>query len=113
LRAAQALAGQDYTFPSLQLPKVLSDDQKANLAASFQKTAIDTLAEALMNSEKEFRPKTILLAGGVAANQSLRQMLNEKLHTPLLYPDIKLCTDNAAMPPPHITGSNRPITPIN
>ncbi|MGH7156835.1 MAG: tRNA (adenosine(37)-N6)-threonylcarbamoyltransferase complex transferase subunit TsaD [Candidatus Saccharimonadales bacterium] len=97
LRAAQAMAGKDFTFPSKELPKVLTDRQKADLAASFQKTAIDILAEAVATAEQQFKPKNVLLAGGVAANQGLRQVLQARLQTPLLYPDIKLCTDNAAM----------------
>jgi N6-L-threonylcarbamoyladenine synthase len=37
------------------------------------------------------------LAGGVAANQSLREEIGHRVNAPLLCPDIKLCTDNAAM----------------
>ena len=97
LRAAQQMTGQDFTFPSTELPKVLTDPQKADLAASFQQTAIDTLADAMVAAEQEFKPKSIMLAGGVAANQTLRKTLKARLKTPLLYPDIKLCTDNATM----------------
>jgi N6-L-threonylcarbamoyladenine synthase len=97
LRAAQQLAGQDYTFPSYELPKALTDKQKADLAASFQKTAVKTLAEAASRAEAEFKPEAVLLAGGVAANRSLRAELKNRLKSPLLCPDIKLCTDNAAM----------------
>jgi N6-L-threonylcarbamoyladenine synthase len=97
LRAAQQMGGQDYTFPSTELPRLLNDAQKADLAASFQKTAIDTLAIALSAAEQEFKPKTVLIAGGVAANLALRETLKVRLYAPLLYPDIKLCTDNAAM----------------
>jgi N6-L-threonylcarbamoyladenine synthase len=97
LRAAQVMVGKDYTLPSYELPGLLSDNQKANLAASFQQTASGTLAEATVAAEAEFKPKSILLAGGVAANQNLRQELQKRLSTPLLCPDIKLCTDNAAM----------------
>jgi len=97
LRAAQQMAGQDFTFASTELPKVLNDSQKADLAASFQQTAIDALADALALAEEEFQPKSVLLAGGVAANQTLRGTLQARLKSRLLYPDIKLCTDNAAM----------------
>lgn len=97
LRAAQELAGKDFTFPSYELPDILTTAQKNDLAASFQKTAIDTLVDAVCRAETEYSPKSVLLAGGVAANQSLRQELEHRLKTPLLYPDIKLCTDNAAM----------------
>jgi N6-L-threonylcarbamoyladenine synthase len=97
LRAAQQMAGKDFTLPSTEVPKLLNDRQKADLAASFQATAIDTLTDALAAAEEEFRPKSVLLAGGVAANGSLRQALSGRLRTPLLWPDVKLCTDNAAM----------------
>jgi tRNA N6-adenosine threonylcarbamoyltransferase len=97
LRAAQQLAGKDYTFPSHELPAILTDRQKNDLAASFQRTAVETLAEAAVKAENQFSPASILLAGGVAANQSLRKELAGRLKAPLLCPDIKLCTDNAAM----------------
>ncbi|MBX4190989.1 tRNA (adenosine(37)-N6)-threonylcarbamoyltransferase complex transferase subunit TsaD [Candidatus Saccharibacteria bacterium] len=97
LRAAQAAAGQDFTFPSTKLPAILTDQQKADLAASFQKTVNETLADALEAAEKEFKPKSVLLAGGVAANQALRNEIESLIQAPLLCPDIKLCTDNAAM----------------
>lgn len=97
LRAAQQMAGKDYTLPSHELPALLNDAQKANLAASFQQTAAQTLAEAAVRAAAEFKPKSVLLAGGVAANQSLRHELKKGLNTPLFCPDIKLCTDNAAM----------------
>jgi N6-L-threonylcarbamoyladenine synthase len=97
LREAQAMAGKDFTFSSKELPGILTDKQKSDLAASFQKTAIDTLAGTVQAAEEEFRPKSVLLAGGVAANQSLREEIGRRVSAPLLCPDIKLCTDNAAM----------------
>ncbi|HET7827399.1 MAG TPA: tRNA (adenosine(37)-N6)-threonylcarbamoyltransferase complex transferase subunit TsaD, partial [Candidatus Saccharimonadales bacterium] len=97
LRAAQELSGHDYTFPSYELPKALTDEQKADLAASFQKTAIATLVRAVQKAETEYQPKAVVLAGGVAASQALRQALAKNLRTPLFCPDLKLCTDNAAM----------------
>jgi N6-L-threonylcarbamoyladenine synthase len=97
LRAAQQMVGKDFTLPSTQLPKLLNNPQKADLAASFQQTAVDTLTEAVIAAAGKYQPKTVLLAGGVAANRSLRQQLEQQLKTALLYPDPKLCTDNAAM----------------
>jgi len=96
LRAAQRLAGQNYTFPSHKLSAVLNESQKANLAASFQRTVNETLVETLNKAEIKFQPKTIIISGGVAANQDLRKRAN-RLSTPVIYPDSKLCTDNAAM----------------
>jgi N6-L-threonylcarbamoyladenine synthase len=96
LRAAQQMAGKDFTFPSGELFNLLNPKQKADLAASFQMTAVNTLTEAALSAEKEFKPKSVLLAGGVAANQTLRKVLRDKISVPLFCPDIKLCTDNAA-----------------
>lgn len=97
LRAAQAAAGEDFSFSSSRLPSVLRERQKADLAASFQATAVNTLADALTTADKEFQPESILLAGGVAANQPLRRELQNRFGERLHCPDIKLCTDNAAM----------------
>jgi N6-L-threonylcarbamoyladenine synthase len=97
LRAAQQMAGKDFTLPSTELPKLLTDTQKADIAASFGKTAVETLTDAVVAAAEEYQPKTVLLAGGVAANRALRQSLEQNLKYPLLYPDLKLCTDNAAM----------------
>jgi N6-L-threonylcarbamoyladenine synthase len=97
LRAAQEMAGKDFTLPSYELPNLLTPGQKADLAASFQAKAVQTLTDAVVLAEAEFKPKTVLLAGGVAANQALRDELKNRLATPLLCPDIKLCTDNAVM----------------
>lgn len=97
LREAQVMVGRDFTLPSKDLPMLLTDKQKNDLAASFQMTAINTLADAIQTAEAEFKPKSVLLAGGVAANQALRKEIAIRVKTPLLCPDIKLCTDNAAM----------------
>lgn len=97
LRSAQAQTGHGYDFPSAKLPEALSEPQKADIAASFQKTAVETLVQHLKTAEKEFRPKSIVVAGGVAANQLLRNEAKKQLKTEVIYPPIDLCTDNAAM----------------
>jgi len=97
LRVAQTLVGQDYTFASSQLPDVLSGQQKYDLAASFQHTAVKTLVNATVHAAKEFSPKSVVVAGGVAANSELRRQLDGALPAKPIYTDIKLCTDNAAM----------------
>lgn len=96
LRAAQSLSGHDFTFPSHKLPTALTEAQKADIAASFQHIVNETLIEKLKKAEERFNPKTIIISGGVATNQDLRQQA-ENLSNPVIYPDIRLCTDNGAM----------------
>jgi N6-L-threonylcarbamoyladenine synthase len=97
LRATQALVGKDYTFPSYELAGLLNEAQKADIAASFQFTAINTLLDALEQAVKEFSPKSMVIAGGVAASQALRQEMSARISKDINYADIKLCTDNGAM----------------
>ncbi len=98
LRLAQREIGQDYNFPSFELKKYLNETQKANIAASFQYNAIKTITSKVKLAYNDFQPKSVLLAGGVAANQELRRQLLEIIPiNRLFYPDIKLCTDNGAM----------------
>src|SRR3712207_9255962 len=69
-------------------------------AASFLGTVVDILTEKTIAAAKEKKVKHILLAGGVAANSLLRKQLSERAEQEgmkLLYPSMKLCTDNAAM----------------
>lgn len=97
LRLAQAEVGKDFTFPSHAIPPLLSKQQQADIAASFQKTAIRTLVDKARKAFEQFRPKSVVIAGGVAANSELRRQLAEAIPLPVDYPDIKLCTDNGAM----------------
>jgi len=97
LRQAQAEIGEDYTFPSIKLPERLSEAQKANIAATFQCIAVDTIVDKALLAVQEFSPASVVVAGGVAANSELRRQLTEKLPLPTLFPDLKLCTDNGAM----------------
>jgi N6-L-threonylcarbamoyladenine synthase len=72
-----------------------------NLAASFQKVVVEVLVDKTIRAAKKYNAKQILLAGGVAANKSLRETLileAEKLdQVEVLIPPISYCTDNAAM----------------
>lgn len=97
LRLAQAQIGESYGFPSIKLPERLSEAQKADIAASFQYGAIATVVDKAKLAFDEFAPKSVVVAGGVAANQELRRQLSEALPLPVDYPDPKLCTDNGAM----------------
>ena len=97
LRLAQAQVGKDYTFPSSGLAALLSEPQKADIAASFQRVAVETVVDKTMMAYEEFQPQSVVIAGGVAASPELRRQLSERLPCPISYTDPRLCTDNGAM----------------
>ena len=82
--------GNSYIHPAEKLPV-------ADLAASFQMAVVDVLVTKSRFAAQEFKAKELVVAGGVSANQLLREMIVQdtpgKVHIPPLY----LCTDNAAM----------------
>lgn len=97
LRTVQRECGVDHTFPSHQLPERVSDSLRADIAASFQRIAIETLVEKTMKAFRDYSPASVVIAGGVAANQELRRQLQEALPIEIEYAPMSLCTDNAAM----------------
>lgn len=97
LRQVQAMCGKSYDFPSFELPGLLNDAQRADIAASFQCVAVETVVDKALQAYQEYTPASVVIAGGVAANQELRKQLSERLPLPIAYTDIKLCTDNGAM----------------
>jgi len=97
LRAAQAAVGEDFTFPSSKLPDRLSERQKADLCASFQRVAMETVVDKTVLAYEEFQPKSVVIGGGVASSTALREELSRRLPYPITYTDRKLCTDNGAM----------------
>lgn len=71
-----------------------------DVAASFQQAVLDVLVDKSFRLAKERKSKKIVIAGGVAANQGLRTMMEErgkKENIDIFYPSRILCTDNAAM----------------
>jgi len=97
LRAVQRETGVDFTYPSHKLPELLSNVQQQDFAASFQRVAIETLVDKTLLAYREYLPKSVVIAGGVAANQELRRQLAAALPIPIEYAPMQLCTDNAAM----------------
>ena len=75
------------------------DINKEDLCASFQKAVTDVLIENTIKAIKQTNSNKIAIAGGVSANSYIRQaMLNlESKDLKVYMPDMKLCTDNAAM----------------
>lgn len=78
----------------------LSEQQRADLAASFQRSVTSVLAAKTLKAAQEKGVKQVILAGGVASNGALREAMREAL-TPhgiaVSFPPPVLCTDNAAM----------------
>lgn len=73
---------------------------KEDLATSFQETVVGILVKKTKKALKEYNIKQLLVAGGVSANSGLRKALEDvcnELDVELLKPEIKYCTDNAAM----------------
>ena len=78
-------------------PEALSAGQVADLAAGFQRTSVDALAERLTEAARTWNVRAVLLAGGVAANQALREEVLKRSSVPLWCPRPALCTDNGVM----------------
>lgn len=97
LRRLQREVGVDFTFPSHELPGLVSEQQRNDFAASFQHIAIETLVDKAKKAYQEYLPASVVIAGGVAANQELRRQLSAALPINIEYAPIQLCTDNAAM----------------
>lgn len=97
LRAVQKEVGVSYDFPSFKLKDKLKTSEINDFAASFQYTAIKTLVTKTVKAYNKFQPKSVVIAGGVAANQELREQLKAALPIDIDYAPISLCTDNAAM----------------
>ncbi len=69
----------------------------ADLAASFQAAVVDVLATKARFAAQEFEAKEMLVAGGVSANQSLRNLITKDVPGRVHIPPVELCTDNAVM----------------
>lgn len=80
----------------------LNNETIANICASVQHAIVDVLVKKTIKAAKHYQVKSILLGGGVAANQKLREQLklfaiSHKLTAEIFVPQKFLCTDNAAM----------------
>lgn len=106
--------GCDFSFSGLktavrrhveELGTPLSGEDQADLAAAFQNTVAEVMADRCaraMRQFKEIHPQggALVVAGGVAANRTLRarlQKLADREGMPFVAPPLRLCTDNAAM----------------
>ncbi|BAE53223.1 tRNA (adenosine(37)-N6)-threonylcarbamoyltransferase complex transferase subunit TsaD [Paramagnetospirillum magneticum] len=113
-RPMKGKPGCDFSFSGLKnaarlliesLPQPLSAADQADVARAFQDAVADAMADRVRRGVREMKsrwPQTqhLVVAGGVAANTALRQVLvriGNETGLEFLAPPLKLCTDNAAM----------------
>jgi len=96
--------GLDFSFSGLKTfarnTFAKHPEQKADIAKAFEVAATQTLMIKCRRALEKTKYSTLVVAGGVSANQSLRQVLNKmgkKLDTEVFYPRQEFCTDNGAM----------------
>ncbi|MBK8946021.1 MAG: tRNA (adenosine(37)-N6)-threonylcarbamoyltransferase complex transferase subunit TsaD [Ignavibacteriae bacterium] len=80
--------------------KNISETEKMNISASFQKAAVKSISSKVILAMNEFEIKSISLVGGVAANQKLRNeiiLIGKKFSKKVVIPNLEYCGDNAAM----------------
>ena len=99
--------GLDFSFSGLKTAVMLEvrkaaeagqlDACRADIAASFQRAAVDTLVTRSMQAARREDLERIVVAGGVGANRLLRQDMAERFDGKVFYPRMDYCTDNGAM----------------
>ena len=97
--------GLDFSFSGIKTAVInlnhnKKDIKKEDLCASFEKTVTDMLIENTEKALENTNLKKVALAGGVSANSYIREKfveLGEKINAQIYFPEISLCTDNAAM----------------
>jgi len=92
----------DFSFSGLKTAvlrttQAPSPPSAADVAAAFQESVVEVLVEKTRRAAVELGARTVLLAGGVAANRCLRERMAAVSPVPVLCPPPRLCTDNAAM----------------
>ncbi|MEK7681082.1 MAG: tRNA (adenosine(37)-N6)-threonylcarbamoyltransferase complex transferase subunit TsaD, partial [Patescibacteria group bacterium] len=73
-----------------------------DFCASVEQAIVDVLVAKTVRAAEQYKPKTIILAGGVSANKKLRETLEHEIKKQfptinIQYPQLKYCMDNAAM----------------
>jgi N6-L-threonylcarbamoyladenine synthase len=94
----------DFSFSGLKTAvlhevkeKELTSQYVKDVSFEVQQAIIDVLLKKTLQAAKDFKAKTIILGGGVSANQELRKQFTTKADIPVIFPELKLSTDNALM----------------
>lgn len=99
--------GFDFSFSGLKTAVMLEvrkaeqagtlASRRADIAASFQRAAVDTLVGRALQAARSSGLDRIIVAGGVGANRLLRQEMADRFSGRVFYPRMAFCTDNGAM----------------
>ena len=99
--------GLDFSFSGLKTAVMLEvkkaealgtiEDSRADIAASFQRAAVDTLVRRSLQAAEQSNLQRMVVAGGVGANRLLRQEMASRFPGKVYYPRMAYCTDNGAM----------------
>ena len=99
--------GLDFSFSGLKTAVMLKvreaeaegvlDARRADIAASFQRAAVDSLVGKALRAAKQEGLERIVVAGGVGANRLLRAEIAQRFAGDVYYPRLAFCTDNGAM----------------
>ncbi len=87
-------------FLSKTFPQEIPENLKPDVCASVQHAITEQLLKGLTQAVKKYKPKSIIISGGVSANSSLRKKaenLGTKTKIPVYIPKGEYCVDNAAM----------------
>jgi len=98
-------SGFDFSFSGLKTAVMLEVRRaeasgelcRADVAASFQRAAIDTLIARAIKAARSRSLDRIVVAGGVGANKLLRHDMAKRFEGEVYYPRLEYCTDNGAM----------------
>jgi len=97
----------DFSFSGLKTAVMLQvrklettknlEENRTNIAASFQRAAIDSLVSKSLQAAKKENLDRIVISGGVGANKLLRSEMARRFSGDVFYPRLEFCTDNGAM----------------
>lgn len=110
----------DWSFSGLKtavLREVNENEDKSveRLSAEIQEAIVDVLVEKTLNAAEKFKPNSLLLSGGVAANKRLREKFKQRvskrgIEVDFRVPKPKLCTDNATYIASFANFNNKPVS---
>lgn len=96
LRQVQEIVGDKPGLADLKKTYQLPPETIADIAASFERTVVETLTRQLVRAYNAYAPASVVIGGGVSANKRLRETILEAIPQAYVVPPV-FCTDNAAM----------------